>query len=559
MSLKIAEACNLSSKWFSEFLSPGAKTNPSFLNVKAKIDAYYEKAKAEGKNTSLLRSGGIIFKNCIKKKLRELLQKTKNKPERKSLKERLAWFNSSQCTSVFVKPLTGNYSEFLAEFFDTDKIKGTHWRAVLEGPGGFTKIGNPKTQIANKSDNLNPQCLATIGDYSTKDKCYICGGRLSEKLFAPECEHLLAIESALCHLWIAKDTKKLEKEDLEVKNFIRKEYKWAHTCCNRTKSKRDLIRETNTGYYEVDINAILKLLEDIKASTSYDCPDLFIERKKNVKGHPGVFKRIILARPPENNKIRLMGIFQELVDIINGNIDEIGTDYYPIYMKYRFLSAIADDHFERIISEGSFGGGEKMIGGTKEQEEFLDNVLTSEELDKEISEDIDEIISEVEQNEEEDPNYYEPLYERIQTKIIYDEETGEPDITEISFYPYKKFHEILKKAEKTRSIMPPFLPKKSYYSEDGRIKFSVPIGNNPYGTFGIEEKTVIEPLAKMPGIEEQSVVESQEQSLTKSRKGVSKKRRLNKKRDKTIKNIKIVKGKIALLKGVNLRRYKWPI
>jgi hypothetical protein len=529
MSLKIAEACSLSSKWFSEFLSPGAKTNPSFLNIKAKIDAYYEKAKADGKKTSLLRSGGIIFKNCIKKKLRELLQKTKNKPERKSLQERLAWFNSSHCTSVFVKPLTGNYSEFLTEFFDTGK--GVPWRPILEGPGGFTKSDGPKLNMANK------QCLATIGDYSTKDKCYICGGRLSEKLFAPECEHLLAIESALCHLWIAKDTKKLEKEDLEVKNFIRKEYKWAHTCCNRTKSNRDLIREINTGYYEVDIDEILSLLENIKTSQAHDCYDLNKRRKL-----PDGIGRYRYANI-EDNKPRLIGIFQELVDIINGNIDEIGTDYYPIYMKYRFLSAIADDHFERIISEGSFGGGKKMIGGTKEQEEFLDNVLTSEELDKEISEDIDEIISEVEQNEEENPNYYEPLYERIQTKIIYDEETGEPDITEISFYPYKEFHAILEKAKKTGSIMPPFLPKKSYYSEDGRVKFSVPIGNNPYGTFGIEEKTVIEPLAKMPGIEEQSFAESQEPSLTKSRKGGSKKRRLNKKKGKTIKKYKNSKRK----------------
>jgi hypothetical protein len=135
------------------------------------------------------------------------------------------------------------------------------------------------------------------------------------------------------------------------------------------------------------------------------------------------------------------------------------------------------------------------------------------------------------------------LYERIQTKIIYDEETGEPDITEISFYPYKEFHAILEKAKKTGSIMPPFLPKKSYYSEDGRIKFSVPIGNNPYGTFGIEEKTVIEPLAKMSGIEEQSVVEPQEPSLTKSKKGGSKKRKSNKKRGKTIKKYKNSKRK----------------
>ena len=224
MSLKIAEACNLSSKWFSEFLSPGAKTNPSFLNIKAKIDAHYEKAKAEGKETCLLRSGGIIFKNCIKKKLKELLEETKNKPERKSLQKRLEWFNTSQCTSVFVEKLTGSYSGYLAGFFKTeDRIESKQWRAVLEGPGGLTKTGNPKTQTANKSDNLNPQCLATIGDYSTKDKCYICGGRLSEKLFAPECEHLLAIQSALCHLWIAKDTEKLEEEDNEVKNFIRKD------------------------------------------------------------------------------------------------------------------------------------------------------------------------------------------------------------------------------------------------------------------------------------------------------------------------------------------------
>ncbi len=423
------------------------------------------------------------------------MQKTKNNPERKSLQERLEWFNSSQCTSVFVKQLTGNYSDFLTEFFDTDK--GVPWRPILEGPGGFTRSDGPKLNMANK------QCLATIGDYSTKDKCYICGGRLSEYLFSPECEHLLAIESALCHLWIAKDTKNLEK-DLEVKNFIRKEYKWAHTCCNRTKSNRDLIREINTGYYEVDIDEILSLLEDIKTSRAHDCYDL------NKDGYANI----------EDNKPRLIGIFQELVDIINGNIDEIGTDYYPIYMRYRFLSAIADDHFERIISEGSFGGGKKMIGGTKKQEEFLDNVLTSEELDKEINEDIDEIISEVEQNEE-DPNYYEPLYERIQTKIIYDEETGKPDITEISFYPYKEFHAFLEKAKKTASIMPPFLPKKSYYSEDGRNKFSVPIGNNPYGTFGIEEKTFIEPLTKKSRIEEPS--------LKKYKKGGSKKRRTIKK------------------------------
>jgi len=444
MSLRIAEVCNLNSKWFSDFLSPNAKTNPSFLNIKAKIDAYYEKAKTEGKNTSLLRSGGIIFKNCIKKKLKELLQKTKNDPERKSLQERLEWFKSSQCTSVFAKRLTGKYADYLTGFFDTGR--GVPWRPILEGPGGFTKSDGAKLNMAKK------QCLVTIGDYSTKDLCYICGGKLSAKLFGPECEHLLAIESALCHLWIAKDTEKLDEQDADVKNFISKEYRWAHKCCNRIKSDRDLIKQIKTGYYQVDVSGILNLLEEIKTSDKHDCQDLFVKRKAFPKG---------FADTTENNKIRLMGIFQELVDIINGNIDEIGKDYYPIYMRYRFLSAIADDHFERIISEGSFGGGEKMIGGMMEQEEFLDNILTSEELDKEISEDVDEIISEIEKNEEE-PNYYEPLYERIQTRVIYDEETGTPDLTEICFYPYKEYHTILEKAKATGTIMPIFLPKKSY-------------------------------------------------------------------------------------------------
>ena len=453
----ITEQCSLKTQWYNNLVSSNGKTDNSFIAFKKKIDKYYNSSIEAGIQTSLLRTGAILFKECIKRKLKILQTKTKNESDVNDIVERIKWFSSSECTKAFMKQMNMGYtySSFLDDIFDSHG-NGVKWRDILEGNGELNADGNnPKVVIASN------QCKVVIGDYEENDKCYICGKKFKTRS-NPECEHLLSIGSAVSHMWLVKDTKTYDEEDIEFQNFIKNEYRWAHKCCNRVKSHRDMIKLINTGYYEVDVKSIVELLIDISKNVSYDCTEI---KKVN----------------DDNNKIRIIGLFQTIVNIINKNVEAVGDEYYPIYLRYRFLSAITDDNFDSIIRYGQLGGGNTpFVGVNPTPEDALTNIFTSKEIDAEIDEDINAVINEFDTKETIDPDYFEPQYEKI-THTIFDDSGG--PITEIIFFPYKRFHWIASEVKRTGAIMPEF-QKHSYFSDDMKTLWSIPTGiNNPYGTF----------------------------------------------------------------------------
>jgi hypothetical protein len=489
------EECSLQASQVFKNLT--GEKDANFKTLKSLIDKKREKFP----KFSALKNGVIVFKNLIVKRLNKLREKMKDPYASNQILKRIDYFRSSECTKNFMKELTVDtkkkgdtdkkaetieYAEFFNVLFGfvkkekgkRAKATGIAWRALIEDGTP------PQTQCEKSIYGLNERIVNKKGQsVFVNTKCYICGDsfRLNTevpKYHKPECEHLLPVALALCHLWLV-DKDKYDDLDVSVKRLIKKEYAWAHACCNRTKSNRSMIRVLENGKYEVNMKAIPELLTDIQSKANYDC-------------------KYITIKNFDDRLNRLTARFTSIVEIINESVEHYGEDYYPIYIRYKLLCAFSDDVFDEIIKgkkDYKGGDGDENDGDTIENtippEEAFVNALTTDELTEDMISDIEEYMKEIESKPEE---FFESKY-YVQTREFIDE-NGETTKEKI-YLPKQKYDEIVYHSKRTDSIAPP-LPAKgtpythSTYIEEDNTWITRPIGENPWGNFDNEKKRALE-------------------------------------------------------------------
>ena len=491
------EECSLQASQVFNNLT--GEKDANFKTLKSLIDKKREKFP----KFSALKNGAIVFKNLIVKRLDKLRKKMKDPYASDQILKRIDYFRSSECTKNFMKKLTVDtknkgdtdkkaetieYAEFFNVLFGfvkkekgkRAKATGINWRALIEDRTP------PQTQCEKSIYGLNKRIVNKKGQaVFVNTKCYICGDtfRLNTEepdYYTPECEHLLPVALALCHLWLV-DEDKYDVLDVSIKRLIKKEYAWAHACCNRTKSNRSMIRELENGKYEVNMEAIRELLTDIQSKANYDC-------------------KYITIKNFDDRLNRLTARFTSILEIINENFEHYGEDYYPIYIRYKLLCAFSDEDFDNIIQhkksslprKGIYGGknGEESETPIPPEEAFV-NALTTDELTEDMISDIEEYMKEIESKPEE---FFESKY-YVQTHEFIDE-NGETTKEKI-YLPKKKYDEIVYHSKRTGSIAPP-LPAKgtpythSTYIEEDNTWITRPIGENPWGNFDNEKKRALE-------------------------------------------------------------------
>lgn len=130
------------------------------------------------------------------------------------------------------------YQEFLSTLFQTSsKIK---FRKGIEG-----MTAAKQCQAVMRPNQTARQFLSNSGPRPT---CYICGFPLEqpdeERGFnIIECEHLLPVIIAIMDYWIVKSTH-ISPED---RDFLIREYRWSHQCCNRIKDNLSLLEKNFFG------------------------------------------------------------------------------------------------------------------------------------------------------------------------------------------------------------------------------------------------------------------------------------------------------------------------
>jgi len=348
-NIKAINECSFKASNFLKDLINNRDKDNSFQVIKKEIDSI----NVDSEN--IIFRGTSIFMNCITRKLKKIRDQSNiSTYEARKIQRRIEYFKSDECFENFQYDIIGgHYSNFLNDLFkvtlDTHK-----WRPML----------------ANGRDEM--QCNEIFSDSDEfNDYCYLCGNVFGRD--APRsCEHLLPIVSALCHLWIVKTQAKYRSLSSDSKELIKKEYAWAHKCCNKAKSSIELIEQDEYGEYEVADTKIDDLLEKINDECySLDSDEVVDNVKKR---------------------------FQDIVDIINENVTEYGSDYYSLFMKYKIIAALSDKNFEKLITGGFNGGNPDTEIDAMKKINSLDalvNIIKSEYLTNVIIKDIDDYVNEI--------------------------------------------------------------------------------------------------------------------------------------------------------------------
>lgn len=343
--------CSFSASTFLERLINDENKDNSFQAIKNKIDRLSHKYDGD-----IVTTGIHIFMNCIRRRLTKLKKKYKHEEDREIIEERLEYFRSDECSVNFAKKLvSSNYSKFLNQLFDvtlqTDNTS-KRWREKL------VKLKNTR------------QCEIALAQSVDVKTCYLCGYELEDD-DKKDCEHILPLISALSHLWLVKG--EYDSLSKTSKRLIKKEYAWAHDCCNKKKGSKDIIIQKKNGDYYVSEEIIENLLNNIN-DDCFDIDDIEDQVEEIRERH------------------------ESIVNIINKNVREYGSDYYSLFMKYKVIAAISDDFFEKIIM------GDDYLGGSPEGHvssiekinplDGLVNIIKSEYLTNVILNDIDEYVKE---------------------------------------------------------------------------------------------------------------------------------------------------------------------
>jgi len=124
--------------------------------------------------------------------------------------------------------------------------------------------------------SIEAQCNNTIGKVRNEDRCYICGFDFDDRIdgLQPTCEHILPIIQAIffLDLYRAADKGKHTPEQLDI---LRKEYAWAHRCCNYVKGDDSFLvtklnKATNFPRWDFGVNQTTRVLSNIHKTYKYE-------------------------------------------------------------------------------------------------------------------------------------------------------------------------------------------------------------------------------------------------------------------------------------------------
>jgi hypothetical protein len=282
---------------------------------------------------------------------------------RPKLNARMHYFSSHTFTKNFKNEIPFGRDTSYTKWFNTIfGVKFSGWRDEM---------------IIRRSNTS--QCLLTIGETDTI--CYLCERDLvntapgGPQYSTKHCEHVLPLFSAIGHLWLTfNKIATYTPEDIET---LKKEYAWAHECCNMEKGNIEFIQinPARTGY-ELNNQELTDYYSTLKGSDSYDCKEL----------SPKLTDDNI-----EDIRLNVEGRLTGILAIINRNIHNFGSlDTYHLFIKLKILSAFTNENFIKILSgeDGelvrvNFQSPEKRMQ-LKKQREDLEEDIKMDKIDYDI-------------------------------------------------------------------------------------------------------------------------------------------------------------------------------
>jgi len=140
----------------------------------------------------------------------------------------------------------------------------------------WTEVLKKNCRQIYEPGSVESQCNNTIGKVKDTDKCYICGFDFDEKIngLQPTCEHILPIIQAIFFLDLYRSSDKGNHSPQQM-DILRKEYAWAHRCCNYVKADNSFLvtkidRATKFPRWEFGVNQTTKVLSDIHKTQKYE-------------------------------------------------------------------------------------------------------------------------------------------------------------------------------------------------------------------------------------------------------------------------------------------------
>ena len=272
------------------------------------------------------------------------------------IQRRLRYFLSDSFIYNFCKDLPGrvNPTQTAADGGYTDHYNNL-WNTSFKDwrDEKFSKVDNQSQ--CKKAMGIHPATRVKRDLMNGSYKCYLCGKSMyipstDPPISTMECEHILSILPALSHWWLVKHGNHTQ-EDI---NNLKYEYRWSCRCCNQVKSNYEMILyDPITNRYIENFANIDAILDQIKLSTSYDCP--------GVRFHKGAPDFLLGLNPNPNiwdvwkgNRKQIIGaILVPLLTKINQNLDECGDrDLYILFTKFKVLSALSNKSFiDAIIGD----------------------------------------------------------------------------------------------------------------------------------------------------------------------------------------------------------------
>jgi hypothetical protein len=140
----------------------------------------------------------------------------------------------------------------------------------------WTEVLKKNCRDIYEPGGVEAQCNNSIGKVKDTDKCYICGFDFDDRTegLQPTCEHILPIIQAIFFLDLYRGADK-GKHTPEQMDILRKEYAWAHRCCNYVKADNSFLvtkidRSNNLPKWDFGVNQTTKVLSDIHKTYKYE-------------------------------------------------------------------------------------------------------------------------------------------------------------------------------------------------------------------------------------------------------------------------------------------------
>lgn len=140
----------------------------------------------------------------------------------------------------------------------------------------WTEVLKKNCRDIYEPGGVEAQCNNSIGKVKDTDKCYICGFDFDDRTegLQPTCEHILPIIQAIFFLDLYRGSDK-GKHTPEQMDILRKEYAWAHRCCNYVKADNSFLvtkidRTNNLPRWDFGLNQTTKVLSDIHKTYKYE-------------------------------------------------------------------------------------------------------------------------------------------------------------------------------------------------------------------------------------------------------------------------------------------------